>query len=185
MRNLKLFILALALTASACASTGPKPVTVTALITRVVLNEPEEAYLPTTTVLADSFMKLVKVANRHGVVVIITPDLDFRGLLGLYQSRTHRIYLNTFLGTDGRVAVLAHEIGHLLDPEQDRPSPADDIIAQAVSYIVVKRLGVDTMESTLWYYTNYGTPPELQYSLMRHGKLIDTLANQILTEMDQ
>lgn len=175
-----------ALVLGACAARGPLKATSQELVLKVATGQMVAAddNLPAHGK-ADhlkEFERLVAVAHQHGVQVYASDTLDWMGLWGLYQVKAHAIYLNDTLDNNGTIAVLAHEIGHvLLDPEL--PAPDDDIAAQAVSYIVMKRLGLDTSEETLGYYLDYGTPLSVQYTLMRRGKEIDRVVNIIMSEM--
>jgi hypothetical protein len=182
---LKKFIVGVALVLATAASKPPKIDVQTLIVNYVAGNEGlngdmvpavGETHLP-------DFIRLVGVAKRHGVQVFGSHELTAQRLWGFYSETGHYIVLNLDnLDTDGAVAVLAHELGHVFTFPLVRGNEGD-VVAQAVSYIVCTRVGIDTAAPTYGYYNDLEGKDAVLGDLMRNAKLIDRAANELTQEM--
>lgn len=65
-------------------------------------------------------------------------------------SGVRQIVLEESLGPNARIAVLAHEMGHTLQPPFLDPGEAE-VFAEAVAFLVCRRLNIDMFESAANY----------------------------------
>lgn len=130
----------------------------------------------------DDFARLMNVAKRQGVEVVVGSNLDDLGFWGLFTEKPRMIYLNPTLSNQGAVEVLVHELSHVLTPMLGKPD--DDIVAQGVAYVVCGSLGIDASEGTMYYYFWLMKDFEkAQAGVMRHAKEIDSVSKFILEDM--
>lgn len=189
IRSLVTGLVALALLGCSLA-TARQPYTSTRLLLSVASHTDDKAYPFLDPIDGASHegalgLLLVVTAKHHIPVSLVSDLLSKDELWGLYvQVPAPHIYLEASLSANGRVAVLAHELAHALTPDL-RP-PDDDVVAQAVSYVVCGELGLDTEENTLsyYFYTTRGLR-STQTALMRHAATIDRVAHTILDEARQ
>lgn len=130
------------------------------------------------------FVKLVVVAKQHGVDVAVDSDMSSMGLWGLYSEKAHVIVLNPELDNDGAFATLAHELGHAFTYPLIT-GVEGDVVAQAVSFIICTRVGVDTTTATYEYYNHLASRDTVLTTLMRDASTIDNVSNFIFNEMSQ
>ena len=110
---------------------------------------------------AELWQSLSEVASRHGFRVDVT-DAQYGLTSGFTDFTQHRIQVGAWLGNEERMAVLAHELGHVLlhgpNDEVGRlyGSSADhrglaEIEAESVAYTVLRAHGVDRGEQSALY----------------------------------
>ncbi len=89
---------------------------------------------------------------------------DLRGATGLsYQDETGRhVFVSADLSVNGRLEVLAHELGHMFQPPLATRMEGE-VFAELVSVEVCKRLGVDTTIAAARYL-------QIDKSALRIGK---------------
>lgn len=125
------------------------------------------------------FAPLVGVAKKHGYNVYVEVGLNSMDLQGMTSPREHTILIDASLTGNEKVNVLAHELGHVFQP-RTLHWPDSDVFAEAVSFIVCGRLGLDTgMASIGWL-----RPAEelAKRDIARYGRQIDAAADTIVKE---
>jgi hypothetical protein len=174
--------------ASACATTGQ--FTTTSLMSLHALYEANPDAPRAQKVDGDSHKeyvhRLAAIAGRHGIRVmtgqIQDPDDAEAVYWGFYRQDEHLIAIDTRLTPNEQVVALVHEMGHAFGPHL--PMPQDDIVAQAISYIVCQQLKLDVGSATMAYYT---ADPKFDAMvdkvLMVNAKAIEATATLILEEL--
>lgn len=108
---------------------------------------------PTSSELSALLARLQAVARDRQVAVVMASvdELDAAGR----TSRDRRtIYLSASLGVDAQAQVLAHELAHALGPPLYDEAAAE-VFADAVSYLVMRRAGVDPLGTYAQYLVGY------------------------------
>lgn len=168
------------------ASAAPPHYTVSRLITEVAAHRHEAMpYMEPAKGAKheDQLWKLVAIANHYGVEVALGADLDDYGLYGVYFAQKHIILLNPSLSIDGKFEVLLHEVTHLLTP-MELAKPDDDVVAQAVAYIVSGELGLNDTDQTLYYYWYLQRDfDQTLAALMRNSKDIESVSKFLLQQL--
>lgn len=126
------------------------------------------------------FAPLVGVAEKHGYTVVLSNKLDDEEMWGKTVPREGKIYINTSLGGNGKVAVLAHELGHVFEPRELWGMWQSDIFAESVAYVVCGRLGLDTGQSSATWLRQGGET--VKTFLIVYAKQIDETARVIVQE---
>lgn len=104
------------------------------------LNTPQwQTYMPTTDEckLFELPLRLKIAADRLGAKV--TVKQPGKGYAGVVYFVNREISIDASLGCDARAMVLAHELGHILEPDAVRPEGhygEEEVFAEAVSYLV-------------------------------------------------
>jgi hypothetical protein len=110
---------------------------------------------------AELWRSLSEVASRHGFRVDVT-DAQYGLTSGFTDFTQRRVQVGTWLGSEERSAVLAHELGHVLlhgpNDEVGRlyGSSADhrglaEIEAESVAYTVLRAHGIDRGDQSALY----------------------------------
>ena len=108
---------------------------------------------------------LAAVAGRHGFDVDVT-DAQYGLTSGFTDFAGHRVQVGAWLGPEERIAVLAHELGHVLlhgpDDEIGRfyGSSADrrglaEVEAESVAYTVLRAHGIDRGPQSATYLAGW------------------------------
>lgn len=170
-------MIVVALGLSSCVSARP----MTALDLAITLNAFSDRTFPEKTppIAGDSHayavLPLVGVARARGIRVVIKTDLR-RDLWGFYSGETHTITINGGLSLNGQVATLIHELGHAMEPPHLNDLDGQ-VFAEALSYVVCKRLGLDIWRSTFTYLQGSAEKQaRIAATLRKHGDEIDAAA---------
>lgn len=146
---MKITLLVLCLGVSACASRAD----------RVIAHASaglafDATYIPTDGGDIRALKFLEHRADWLGVQVEYRPEghEDLRGATGLSyrQDYEKHVFIDQSLPINGRIEVLAHELGHMFQPPSDNRA-ANDVFAELVSVEVCARLGVPSAASSIRY----------------------------------
>jgi hypothetical protein len=127
---------------------------------------------------AEWFTPLAQVVADKGYTVVLALGMTERNLMGLTAHDMKLVLVNADLDGNERVNTLAHEIGHLMEPE-GMEWPISDVYAEAVAFVVCGKLGLDTGFASLRYLQ-----PRRQFAqdtIARYSKRIDAVAAEIVT----
>ncbi|HEY1357061.1 MAG TPA: ArdC family protein [Thermoleophilaceae bacterium] len=98
---------------------------------------------------------------------------------GLCDRRQRRIRVAAQLAPNARVAVLVHELAHaLVGREAGLTKALEELVVEAVAYVVCAGAGLDTSPDSVRYIASWGgddTPEQLEQT----AQLIDGLARRI------
>lgn len=123
---------------------------------------------------AQYFAKLVKVSKIP--VVLSEPDEDYEGYMG--YNRGTFIWINSTLTMNGKVATLAHEIGHSFQP-LGLDNFERDFFAEAVSNLYCQRIGLDVSHPSFLYLRNFAGP--FKAFVLKYQGLIEAVV-QLMVE---
>ena len=114
----------------------------------------DAAYIPTAGGNLNTLAFLEKRAAWLGVTVTYRPEghEDLRGATGLSYQQGHEkhVIVADTLSVNGRIEVLAHELGHIFTPAFGNRMDAD-VFAELVSVEVCERLGVNSSRAAALY----------------------------------
>jgi hypothetical protein len=96
---------------------------------------------------------IMHVLNVHVLYDKFGPDMaGVSGYTDMSPRAPLSIHIDSALRWTARLEVLAHEAGHrLAPPALQGPSSESEVFAQAISFLVCKDLGHDTLESSASY----------------------------------
>lgn len=183
---LKRLLVVVALATTGCATAQPAEFSLSHLITAVSTHVDDgdmpSTVPPQTKGHPEAFNALLWVAVKHHIPVTLVIGLAQERNLWGATSTTNHIYLESALTVDGEAVVLAHELSHVFTPMLSAPD--DDVVAQAVSFIVTGHYGIDATDTSLGYYFWLlgGDFDKVRTSLMQNEKDIQRVADFILHE---
>lgn len=119
------------------------------------------------------FQKLVNISPLP--VMLSLPPKQFESLWGLTDGDF--IWINSKLSPNGRVATLAHELGHVMQPS-GLTAKEGDIFAETVSLLFCQSIGLDVSLSS-FTYLNIVSRDSHQF-IIKHHKDIDDAARQLI-----
>jgi antirestriction protein ArdC len=104
---------------------------------------------------------------------------DLEQAEGRCDYRARRICVAARLAPNGQVAVLVHELAHaLVGCEAGLSRPLEELVVEAVSYVVCAGAGLDTSPDSVPYIAGWAGDDALD-QLQRAAELIDGLARRI------
>ncbi|MET4144839.1 ArdC-like ssDNA-binding domain-containing protein [Arthrobacter sp. UYCo732] len=130
---------------------------------------------------ADLWGSLTTVAGRHGFNVDVT-DAQYGLTSGFTDFSDHRVQVGAWLSSEERMAVLAHELGHVLLHGPDDAvgrlygSSADhrglaEVEAESVAYTVLKAHGIDRGPQSASYLAGWADAViEAEKDAMAHDR---------------
>lgn len=145
------YLLCLCLVVSACASRTDRVITDASK--RLAY---DAVYLPTEGGDPRALKFLEQRADWFGIAVEYRPadHEDLRGATGVswIDGAQKHVLVDASLPINGKIEVLAHELGHLFQPYSESRS-AHDVFAELVSVAVCEKLGVPSAKSSARYLT--------------------------------
>lgn len=185
MRGIKVTLLSLCILLSACASTLPVPVSLTALM-QIQLRERAGLHAGDWEVGGDSHAaNLARLEQwaEHADIIVTTAPISRKQLLGHTQYGGYTgwvILISRDLTPNGRLYTLLHELGHVLGP-QHLDSASAEVVAEMVAAMVCERLGLDVRAQTAAYLTAH-VPLDMQSRVVQlHGERIDNIVTTLAT----
>jgi hypothetical protein len=98
---------------------------------------------------------------------------------GLCDYRARRISVAARLAPNGQVAVLVHELAHaLVGREAGLSRPLEELVVEAVAYVVCAGAGLDTSPDSVPYIAGWAGDDAVE-QLQKAAELIDGLARRI------
>ncbi|MDX6648300.1 MAG: hypothetical protein QOJ97_251 [Solirubrobacteraceae bacterium] len=98
---------------------------------------------------------------------------------GTCDRADRRIRIRQELAANGRVATLIHELAHaLIDPALNLSRPLEEVVVEAVAYIVCAGAGLDTGCDSVPYIASWGAEDAAE-QVAETSRLIDGLARRI------
>jgi hypothetical protein len=99
---------------------------------------------------------------------------------GATFPKQHLVMLESDLSGNAKVAVLTHELGHVLQP-QSLTNRESELFAQSVAYVTTQKLGIDQQDFLLGWLRP--VEQEEKDFLRLYGFQIDAVANLIAKEV--
>jgi antirestriction protein ArdC len=125
---------------------------------------------------AHLLVPLQDLAGRVGFSGTYEP-LD--GVDGLCDRKHRRLRIGTQLAPNGRVTTLIHELAHaLVDAAAGLKHDVEEIVVEAVAYIVCAGVGLDTGADSVPYIASWGAENAAE-RIAETSRLIDQLARRI------
>jgi len=139
---------------------------------------------PRQPLTGDSHARLLdplgRLAGDLGYAVAYRP---LGRLDGLCDHRSRRISIDDALALNAKVSTLVHELGHALiwraaDTSHPLAKQLEELIVEAVAYVVLAGAGLDTGQDSVPYIASWEGDDALD-ELQRTAELIDALARRI------
>jgi antirestriction protein ArdC len=142
--------------------------------------EPAPLEPPSAPIQGDSHAHLLLVLQALAAELGYTVTYELLGRDdGLCNRAARRIRIRRDLAPNGRVATLIHELAHaLIDSALKLSQALEEVVVEAVTYIVCAGVGLDSGCDSVPYIAGWGAEDAAE-QIAHTSKLIDTLARRI------
>jgi hypothetical protein len=138
------------------------------------------------------FKPLVDAVRKRGHEIIAAENIGWllanAGYLDILQAGgvwgfndgNGKIYLEASLSWDEAFATLVHELGHSLQPDELDGTDDAQVYAEALSYVVCYRLGLDTKGMSFPYLQDFKNRHRI---IQQYSRELDAQATELLAEI--